>query len=332
MRNSALALVVALSCTVLVSQTTRPRARGLGIEPGVYPTGEWNTIPDVPGVKVGHRTLIRGTDVRTGVTAILPHGGNLFHEKVPAAIYVLNGFGKLIGMAQGDELGVIETPILLTHTLGVWKAAAALKRYMLDLTGNEAVRSVNVVVGETNSARLHDARGEHLLREDFLGAIRDADTGPVKEGTVGAGTGTVCFGWKGGIGTSSRRLPDGTTLGVLVQTKFGGNLTVDSIPVWKTLRPPAEDSGDGSIMMIVATDAPLTARQLKRICRRAPMGLARTGSSASNGSGDFVIAFSTSGNVEPMGDRNLSPLFQATIEATEEAIYNSLLQGTTMQG
>lgn len=332
MRNSNFAWLLALLCVGLCAQSPRPRARDLGIEPGIYPTGRWNAISDVAGVRVGHRTVIRGDNVRTGVTAILPHGGNLFVEKLPAAMYVLNGFGKLIGMAQVEELGVIETPILLTHTLGVWRAADALKRYMLDLPGNEAVRSVNVVVGETNSARLHDVRGDHLSHEDFLSAIQSAENGPVEEGSVGAGTGTVCFGWKGGIGTSSRVLPDGTILGVLVQTNFGGNLTIDSIPVWKTLKPPSVDSGDGSIMMIVATDAALDARQLKRLCRRAPLGLARTGSSASNGSGDFVIAFSTARGARPRADSELSPLFQATIEATEEAIYNSLLQAKAVTG
>jgi D-aminopeptidase len=309
------------------------RARDLGVTPGLYPPGEHNAITDVPGVLVGHKTLVEGDDVRTGVTAILPHGGNVFQEKVPAAAFVFNAFGKSIGLPQIQELGVIETPILLTNTLAVWRAADALRHYTLLQPGNEDVRSVNVVVGETNDGRLNDIRAEQPQREDFLEALAAASAGPVAEGAVGAGTGTICFGWKGGIGTSSRKLPDGSMLGVLDQTNFGGTLLFDGLPLWKLLRPPAPDSGDGSIMMIVALDAPLDARQLQRVARRATFGLARTGSSGSHGSGDFVIAFST--NRDPtryVDDSSLGPHFQAVIEATEEAIYNSLLQAKTISG
>lgn len=309
------------------------RARDLGVAPGVYPPGEHNAITDVAGVLVGHRTLIEGDDVRTGVTAIAPHGGNVFQDKVPAAAFVFNAFGKSVGLPQIRELGVLETPILLTNTLAVWRAADALRHYTLSQPGNENVRSVNVVVGETNDGRLNDIRAERPVREDFLAALAAAAPGPVAEGAVGAGTGTICFGWKGGIGTSSRALPDGSTLGVLVQTNFGGTLLFDGLPLWKLLPPPALDSGDGSIMMIVAVDAPLDARQLQRLARRATFGLARTGSSGSHGSGDFVLAFST--NRDParsIDDARLGPFFQAAIEATEEAIYNSLLQAETMTG
>ena len=316
---------------VTLSAQTKPRARDLGIAPGVYPPGEFNAITDVAGVRVGHATLIEGDSVRTGATAIVPHGGNVFQHKLPAAVFVFNAFGKAIGFPQIEELGEIETPILLTNTLAVWRAADALRHWTLIQPGNEQVRSVNVVVGETNDGRLNDIRAERPQREDFLAALAAAKGGPVAEGGVGAGTGTICFGWKGGIGTSSRLLPDGRTVGVLVQSNYGGNLVVDGAPVWKSLKPPARDSGDGSIMMIVATDAPLDARQLKRVARRATFGLARTGSSGSHGSGDFVIAFSTNreGGFE---ESALSPYFQAAIEATEEAIYNSLLQARTTTG
>ena len=342
--------------SVVAAQDTRPRARELGIEPGVFSPGPLNAITDVAGVKVGHRTVIQGDSVRTGVTAILPHDGNLFQDKVPAAIYVFNAFGKLVGSTQVEELGVVETPILLTNTLAVWAAADALKHHTLQQPGNENVRSVNPVVGETNDGRLNDIRGEHLKREDFLAALRDARGGPVEEGAVGAGTGTIAFGFKGGIGTSSRRLVSdrgGHTLGVLVQSNFGGVLTIDGVPVGKEMgRHSFAEAGDkgagdgdvrdegesadvaeGSIMMVVATDAPADARQLKRIARRAALGLARTGSSGGHGSGDFVIAFST--NRDPrrgMPDDDLSPLFQAAIEATEEAVYNSLFRAVSMEG
>ena len=339
----SLLLVVAMGA---VAQQERPRARELGIAPGVMSPGALNAITDVKGVKVGQRTVIRGDSVRTGATAILPHDGNVFQEKVRGAIFVFNAFGKLIGSTQVEELGVIETPIMLTNTLAVWEAADALKRYTLDLPGNEHVRSLNPVVGETNDGRLNDIRGEHLKREDFLAAIRDAKGGPVEEGAVGAGTGTMAFGFKGGIGTSSRLLSaeqGGYTVGVLVQSNFGGVLIVDGVPVGEELaaergsarvEPEQDlDLADGSIMMVVATDAPADARQLKRIARRASFGLARTGSSGGHGSGDFVIAFSTERDAGArMEDGGLGPLFQATIEATEEAILNSMLRATTMDG
>lgn len=326
-RLIALGALAALS----LSAQPKPRARDLGIEPGVYPPGELNAITDVGGVRVGHTTLLEGESVRTGATAIVPHAGNIFEQKLPAAVFVFNAFGKAIGFPQVEELGELESPILLTNTLAVWRAGDALRHWTLMQPGNERVRSVNVVVGETNDGRLNDIRAERPQRDEFLAALANARSGPVEEGAVGAGTGTICFGWKGGIGTSSRVLPDGRTLGVLVQSNYGGNLVVDGAPVWKSLKPPARDSGDGSIMMIVATDAPLDARQLKRVARRATFGLARTGSSGSHGSGDFVIAFSTNraGGFE---DAQLSPYFQAAIEATEEAIYNSLLQARTMTG
>ena len=310
-----------------------PARRDLGVAPGLYPPGEHNAITDVPGVLVGHRTLIEGDDIRTGVTAILPHNGNLFQEKVPAAAFVFNAFGKSIGLPQIQELGVLETPILLTNTLAVWRAADALRHYTLTRPGNESVRSVNVVVGETNDGRLNDIRAERPTREDFLAALEDASPGPVAEGAVGAGTGTICFGWKGGIGTSSRTLPNGSTLGVVVQTNFGGTLLFDGLPLWKLLRPPARDSGDGSIMIVVAVDAPLDARQLQRLARRATFGLARTGSNGSHGSGDFVLAFSTNRDpAQHIDDTRLGPFFQAVIEGVEEAIYNSLLQAREMTG
>ncbi len=341
-----------LSILVIVAMTSfaqegRPRARDLGLAPGVMPPGPLNAITDVAGVKVGHRTLIRGDSVRTGATAILPHDGNLFQKKVRAATFVFNAFGKLVGSTQVDELGVMETPIMLTNTLAVWEAADALKHYTLHLPGNEDVRSINPVVGETNDGMLNDIRGEHLKREDFLAAIRDAKSGPIAEGTVGAGTGTRAFGFKGGIGTSSRVLSDqqgGYTVGVLVQSNFGGVLSVDGVPVGEELAAESNsaagevkeedlDLADGSIMMVVATDAPADARQLKRIARRATFGLARTGSSGGHGSGDFVIAFSTELDAaERTDDARLGPVFQATIEATEEAILNSMLRATTIEG
>lgn len=330
---AAATLAFLLSSAALPAQNDRPRARDLGIHPGVYEPGEHNAITDVEGVLVGHRTIVRGDDVRTGVTAILPHGGNVFAEKVPAAAHVFNGFGKAVGFPQINELGVIETPILLTNTLAVWRAADALKRYVLNQPGNEQVRSVNVVVAETNDGRLNDIRGDHVSARDVLAALDDAASGSVAEGSVGAGTGTVCFGWKGGIGTSSRVLPDGVTVGVLVQSNFGGRLTIDGAPVWKSLQPPARDAQDGSLVMIVATDAAVDARQLGRIARRAPLGMARTGSSGSHGSGDFVLAFSANrAPAATLADSALSPIFQAVIEATEEAILNSLLRATTVRG
>lgn len=345
-RNPAitLLLITLLLFTGIHGQEgSRPRARELGIEPGVFSPGPLNAITDVSGVRIGHFTLIEGDSVRTGVTAILPHPGNLFQQKVPAAMMVGNGFGKLIGFTQVNELGQIETPILLTNTLAVWDAANAIVDYMLALPGNENVRSINPVVGETNDGRLNDIRSRPLRREHFLKALEAASDGPVQEGSVGAGAGTMAFGFKGGIGTSSRLLPEelgGYTLGVLVQTNFGGILTIDGVPVGKELGRYAyqrfnNEKGDGSCMMVVATNAPLDARQLKRLARRALAGMARTGASFSNGSGDYVIAFSTNQKTwegPKVAENRLSPLFQAAIEATEEAIYNSLFQATTVRG
>ena len=340
----------------------RPRAREAGIRVGILPTGALNAITDVDGVLVGHTTVIRGDNVRTGVTAILPHGGNLFREKVPGAVFVGNGFGKLAGSTQVNELGEIETPILLTSTLNVPRVADFLIDYMLSLPGNEEVQSVNPLVAETNDGYLNDIRGRHVSRDDVFAAIKGAKSGAIIEGAVGAGTGTVAFGFKGGIGTASRKLPErlgGSTVGVLVQTNFGGVLTINGAPVGRELgryylkdelAAPADrrDSPDGSVIIVIATDAPLDARNLNRMAARAMMGLARTGASASNGSGDYAIAFSTAADVrirptsasERMVPRNLktlgndatSPLFLAVIEATEEAIYNSLFRATTTSG
>ncbi len=319
---------------------TRPRLRDLGIAIGRLDPGPWNAITDVAGVRVGHVTLIQGDSVRTGVTVILPHGDNPYRHKVPAAVYVANGFGKLVGYTQLRELGELETPIALTNTLSVWDAAIGLVQYVLGLPGNENVRSVNPVVGETNDGYLNDIRGRHVRPEHVLQAIRSARSGPVPEGAVGAGTGTVCFGFKGGIGTSSRRLarPEGGwTVGVLVQTNFGGRLTVAGRPLWRRLRQSAEH--DGSCMIVLATDAPLDSRQLGRLARRAFGGMVRTGASMSHGSGDYVIAFSTARrtcSAQPgargVPDRRLDPLFEAAADATEEAILNSLLQAVDMTG
>jgi D-aminopeptidase len=340
-------------CVAIVTAQTRPRARQLGIAPGIYPPGRLNAITDVVGVRVGHTTVIEGDDVRTGVTAILPHGGNLFQEKVAGAVFVGNAFGKLAGSTQVTELGTIETPIVLTNTLSVGVAMDAVVRYTLGRPGNEQVRSVNALVGETNDGSLNDIRGFHITQQHVVDAIVNASVGPVAEGSVGAGTGTMAFGWKGGIGTSSRTLPGGYVVGVLAQTNFGGNLTIAGAPIFRVLQPrrtvagvrnsdPNGASGDGSCMLIVATDAPLDARDLGRLAARAVFGLGRTGSSYSNGSGDFAIAFSTSpemrsrfGETEPRTRRVLptdavSPLFQAALEATEEAVYNSLFQATTV--
>ncbi|MGH7528885.1 MAG: P1 family peptidase [Gemmatimonadales bacterium] len=325
----------------------RPRARDLGLTIGVFPPGPLNAITDVAGVRVGHTTISRGDSIRTGVTAILPHGGNPFREKVPAAIVVGNGFGKLAGSTQVNELGELESPIVLTCTLCVPRAADAVLTWLLALPGNEDVRSANPVVAETNDGFLNDIRARPITEADVLAAIRGASTGPVAEGAVGAGTGTIAFGWKGGIGTASRRLPDrfgGWTVGVLVQSNFGGNLMIAGVPVGQLLRERGREprdgaggfaAGDGSIIMIVATDAPLDHRQLTRVGRRALAGLARTGSSMSSGSGDYVIAFSTvraSDRPIVVPEDALSPLFQAAIETTEEAIYNSLLRAESVRG
>ena len=295
---------------------------------GVLPPGPLNAITDVPGVAVGHTTLLRGDDIRTGVTAVLPHQGNLFREKVPGAVFVGNGFGKLAGSTQVNELGEIETPILLTSTLNVPRVDDALLDYMLALPGNEDVRSINPLVAETNDGLLNDIRGRHVGREEVFAAIRGAKTGPVEEGCVGAGTGTVAFGFKGGIGTSSRRVSAGYTAGVLVQTNFGGDLRIGGAPVGRELRAgPA--SADGSVIIVIATDAPVDARNLRRMAARAMLGLGRTGSAAANGSGDYAIAFSTSRGRPMLPNDAMSPLFLAVIEATEEAVYNSLFRATT---
>jgi D-aminopeptidase len=331
----------------------RKRARELGIVPGILPVGTWNAITDVPGVRVGHVTLIEGEDVRTGVTAILLHDGNLFQDKVPAAIVVGNGFGKLVGSTQVEELGEIETPIVLTNTLSVPRAAEAIIDWTLAQRDNAEVQSVNPIVGETNDGYLNNIRKMVVMKEHVMDAINQAFSGPVPEGCVGAGTGTVCFGWKGGIGTSSRILPEnlgGYTVGVLVQANFGGVLQMDGIPVSKEIRQYylkeyLDDPGDSSIMIVIATDAPLADRNLKRLAKRGLAGLARTGASMSNGSGDYVIVFSTAEEVRRTAERRsivwaypevpndlMSPLFQAAIEATEEAIYNSLCMAQTMIG
>ena len=329
----------------------RVRARKLGVTPGGYDPGRLNAITDVAGVRVGQVTLVRGENVRTGVTAILPHSGNLFQEKVPGAVFVGNAFGKLAGSTQVEELGTIETPIVLTNTLSVGRAVDAVVGWVLEQPGNETVRSVNALVGETNDGTLNDIRGRHVAAEDVVKAIKSAATGPVAEGAVGAGTGTVCFGWKGGIGTASRVLPSGYTVGVLVQTNYGGTLMVEGVPVGEELKPAAATAGrdggssaDGSCMMVVATDAPLGERNLKRLAARATFGLARTGSAYSNGSGDFAIAFSTASGLRQRNGETaprpftllpndaMSPLFQAALEATEEAVYNSLFMATTTTG
>jgi D-aminopeptidase len=331
----------------------------LGLKVGVLPTGPLDAITDVSGVEVGHTTIIRGENIRTGVTAILPHAGNLYREKVPGGIFVGNGFGKLTGSTQVDEMGDIETPILLTSTTSVPRVADATISYMLSQPGNEDVLSINPVVGETNDGYLNDIRGRHISPEDVFAAIKNAKAGPVEEGAVGAGTGTVAFGWKGGIGTASRRVPanlGGYTVGVLVQSNFGGVLTIAGAPVGQELgqyylrkdlqaASSVRDKPDGSCMMVIATDAPMDSRNLKRLAARAWVGMGRTGSSASNGSGDYAIAFSTAPQVRiRMDDKSptrkieiltndaMSPLFEAAIEATEEAIYNSIFQSTTMTG
>lgn len=346
-------LLVMVGLTSQAWGQERMRARDYGVKVGVLPTGKYNAITDVEGVTVGHTTIIRGKDVRTGVTAILPHGGNIFQDKVPSAIYVGNGFGKLAGSTQVQELGNLETPIILTNTLSVGTAMDALVGFVLRQDGNENVQSVNAVVGETNDGYLNDIRGRHVAEKHALAAIKQATGGAVPEGNVGAGTGTVCFGFKGGIGTSSRLLPaavGGHTVGVLVQTNFGGVLQVDGVPVGEELRQfymsqYVKDSADGSCMIIVATDAPVDARNLERMAKRAIMGLAKTGGIASNGSGDYVIAFSAhpglrvpytsaekTETVNLLRNEEMSPLFMAVIEATEEAILNSLFKAETMEG
>lgn len=317
----------------------RATLRELGVSVGILPPGPLNAITDVAGVAVGQTTIIRGDDVRTGVTAILSHQRNLFKEKVAGAVFVGNAFGKLAGSTQVEELGEIETPILLTSTLSVPRVADAVLDYVLTQPGNEFAQSVNPLVGETNDGYLNDIRGRHIGSEDVLSAIRGAKTGPVEQGAVGAGTGTVAFGFKGGIGTSSRKLPaslGGYTVGVLVQTNFGGVLTIAGAPVGRELGrydlKGQLDSGKGSCMIVVATDAPIDARNLKRLAARTMLGLGRTGSSGSNGSGDYAIAFSTSHSKDLLSNDAMSPLFLASIEATEEAVYNSLFMASTSTG
>jgi D-aminopeptidase len=350
MRLIALSLAAIVLGTSVEAQGARPRARDLGIVPGIFRTGTHNAITDVAGVRVGHATVIEGDSVRTGVTAILPHGGNLFHDRVPAALHVGNGFGKLLGVTQLRELGELETPILLTCTLCVWKAADAMVELLLAQPGMTGVGSINPVVGETNDGGLNAIRSRPIRTEHVRAALEQAGGGAVEEGAVGAGTGTVAFGWKGGIGTSSRVLPatlGGYTVGVLVQSNFGGVLQMAGAPVGKELgqysfRNAVDgERGDGSIMMVVATDAPLSDRNLQRLALRAVTGLSRTGSAMSNGSGDYVIAFSTAASVrrprsDPAGDgaelsnNAMSSLFVAVAEATEEAIINSLFAATSV--
>src|SRR5213080_3643127 len=362
-------MISLLSYCIMTSgqETKRPRAREAGVIVGVLPTGPLNAITDVAGVAVGHTTLNKGDNIRTGVTAILPHGGNLFREKVPGAVFVGNAFGKLAGSTQVNELGEIETPIMLTSTLNVPRVADATIDYMLTLPGNEDVQSINPLVGETNDGYLNDIRGRYVGREEVFAAIRNAHAGSAEEGAIGAGTGTVAFGFKGGIGTASRKLPQtlgGYTIGVLVQTNFGGILAINGAPVGRelgqyylkeqlssgpknTTSMELSNAADGSVIIVIATDAPIDHRNLQRLAARSMMGLARTGAAGSNGSGDYAIAFSTApelriraaansrrvkNNVTLLSNDAMSPLFLAVIEATEEAIYNSLFRATNVTG
>jgi D-aminopeptidase len=324
----AAACAFAAAVAVPPPQAPRPRAREAGVILGTLPPGPLNAITDVAGVRVGHTTVIRGETIRTGVTAILPHGGNLFVEKVPAGVFVGNGFGKIMGTTQIEELGEIETPILLTSTLNVPRVADALLDYMLALPGNEQVRSINPIVAETNDGTLNDIRARAVGRDEVFHAIQSARGGPVEEGAVGAGTGTIAFGYKGGIGTASRKVAGGWTVGVLVQTNFGGTLTIGGVRAGHTSAPPG-----GSCVIVVATDAPVDARNLRRMAARGIMGMARTGAAGSNGSGDYAIAFSTGqARVPVLRNDDMSPLFLGVIEATEEAILNSLFRATTTTG
>ena len=347
-----IALPVPVAQPTAAQEPDRPRARELGIEVGIFDPGRHNAITDVVGVLVGHATVIEGDDIRTGVTAIRPHGGNLYFDRVPAAMHVGNGFGKLLGVTQVGELGELEMPILLTCTLCVWRAADAMVEWALEMEGMEGVRSINPVVGETNDGGLNNIRNRPVTAAHVREALDGAAAGPVEEGAVGAGTGTSAFGWKGGIGTSSRVLPaslGGYTVGVLVQSNFGGILQIAGAPVGRELgryafrgsREERDGESQGSIMMVVATDAPLSERNLRRVAMRAVMGLSRTGSYASNGSGDYVIAFSTAQGVrrrpgdevrtvDDLANNETSAIFQATVEATEEAIYNSILKAVTV--
>ena len=353
-RNLSVLTLLCVTPFALAQSDSRPRAREAGVVVGVFQPGELNAITDVDGVRVGHTTVIEGDDIRTGVTAIIPAPGNLYTHPIPAWIYTGNGYGKMVGETQVREFGEIETPILLTCTLCVWSAANALKQWMYEQPGM-GEHTLNPIVGETNDARVNNMWADPIQKEEVYAALNSASAGPVQEGSVGAGTGTQAFGWKGGIGTSSRVLPaqlGGYTVGVLVQTNYGGALSINGAPVGRELgsyayrdflEPVADtDKEDGSIMMVVATDAPLTARNLDRVARRAMMGLARTGSFASNGSGDYVIAFSTNPNVrkprvsevpvplEVLVNESMTPLFAATAEATEEAIYNAIFKATTI--
>lgn len=353
---ACICLVFALFYPFLsIPETKVKRLRDYGIKIGILETGPNNAITDVKGVKVGHYTLIKENNIRTGVTAILPHAGNIFQEKVPAAIFVANGFGKLTGYTQVEELGNIETPIILTNTLSVPTTADALIDYTFSFEENKDVRSVNPVIGETNDGWLNDIRGRHIKKEHVLEAIKNASAGPLAEGCVGAGTGTVCFGFKGGIGTASRVIPQnlgGYTVGVLVQTNFGGVLEIAGVPVGielneyylkNELNPPPK-TPDGSCMIVVLTDAPLDTRNLKRLAKRAILGLAKTGGIMANGSGDYVIAISTAESLriphksspliemKVLQNDALTPLFLAVNEAVEEAILNSLFTAVTMEG
>ena len=349
--NRRCALAVMTAAALQGQGNVLPRVRELGIRPGVLPAGKLNAITDVDGVRVGQVTLHQGESVRTGVTAILPHRGNLFQEKVPAGIHIANAFGKLAGSTQVEELGNIETPVILTNTLSVAEGIAGVVEYTLAQPGNEQVYSVNAVVSETNDARLNDIRGRHVTKRHVTEAIEKASSGAVAEGNAGAGTGTICFGFKGGIGTSSRVLPaalGGYTVGVLVQTNYGGILQVEGVPVGRLLgryylKEYAEPAPGGSCMIVIATDAPLDARNLKRLAARSILGLGATGSSTSNGSGEYAIAFSTRNRVpmtaqgrtlpaEYLSNDAMSPLFQAAKESTEEAVYNSMFLAQSMTG
>jgi D-aminopeptidase len=355
MRHSlafALATVVATVAALSPAQGPHPRARQAGVVTGILPTGALDAITDVGGVRVGHATMVAGEDIRTGVTVIVPHSGNVFQDKVPAAVFVGNGFGKLTGVTQVEELGTLETPIALTGTLSTWNVADALADWVLAQRGNAEVMSVNPVVGECNDGYLSDIRRRPVGRDQLVAALAAASSGPVAEGCVGAGTGTRCLGWKGGIGTASRKLPPalgGWTVGVLVQTNFGGVLTVAGVPVGVELgryafKDELEPPERGSCMVVIATDAPLDARQLRRLAARTPMGLARAGGFASNGSGDYAIAFTANPGCRVandargtrmapvLADDDLSPLFLAVVEGTEEAVLDSLFAATTTKG
>lgn len=353
MKKATILILFFLYLSLIFSAAERPRMREFGIVTGILEPGKWNAITDVPGVKVGHVTLIKGQDIRTGATAILAHGGNIYQEKVPAAVYVANGYGKLMGSTQIEELGNLETPIILTNTLSVPTAADALIDYTLSLPGNERVFSVNAVVGETNDGWLNDIRGRHVRKEDVLEAINKAMSGPVEEGSVGAGTGTICYRFKGGIGTASRKLSEergGYTVGVLVQTNHGGVFQINGLPLRDLLREDSgqddlEDLTEGSCMVVVATDAPLDSRNLKRLAKRALLGIVRTGGYYTSGSGDYAIAFTIAEELrvqhrpsgpmlqmEVLGNREMTPLFLAAAEACEEAILNSMFKAEAMEG